>query len=178
MSGFSYSGFDTAATAKTLAAVLTNRRPVAMVAGMNAPQSLDLTKQIPRSPNDDLGGFVILPRLIDKCRALLAGKVGEYKYNCPLDRLFFDFSGMDAEEFKAEVASGKTDEQLLQFVREKGEKHSESEILCWSFEMRQRGPLLADQKAYFEQLRKRYAPKHPWVSTWFALLDAEEGRLK
>jgi hypothetical protein len=144
---------------------------------MKAPKALDLTKQFPRSPHEDLRGYVILPRIIDKCRALLAGTVGEYKFNCPLDRLFFDFTEIDADAFKAEVAAGKSDEDLLEFVRAKGEKHSEPEILCWSFEMRQRGPLLADQKAYFEQLRKKYAPNHPRINTWFDLLDAEEGRI-
>jgi len=145
---------------------------------MKAPNTLDLTKQFPRSPNDDLGGYVVLPRVIDKCRALLAGTIGEYKYNCPLDKLLFDFTSIDADEFKEQVAAGKSDEELLEFVRKKSEPHSEAEILCWSFEMRQRGPMLADQKAFFEQLRKKYAPKHPWVSTWFGLLDAEEGRLR
>lgn len=145
---------------------------------MKAPKPLDLARQFPRSPQEDLGGYVILPRLIDKCRALLAGTIGEYKYNCPLDRLFFDFTEIDTDEFKAEVASGKGDEELLAFVQRKAEPHSEAEVLCWSFEMRQRGPTMADQKAFFEQLRKKYAPNHPHVATWFALLDAEEGKLK
>lgn len=145
---------------------------------MKTPKALDLRKQFPRSPHDDLGGYVLLPRIIDKCRALLADTHGEYKYDCPLDRQFFDFTSLDADEFKAQVAAGRSDEELLAFVQKKGDPHTESEILCWSFEQRQRGPLLADQKSYFEQLRKKYAPKHPWLSAWFNILDAEEGRLK
>ena len=38
----------------------------------------DLTKQAPRSCYVRLGGYVILPRLIDKARAASAGKLGEY----------------------------------------------------------------------------------------------------
>jgi hypothetical protein len=30
-----------------------------------------------------LGGFVLLPRILDKGRATLAGKNGEYNYNSP-----------------------------------------------------------------------------------------------
>jgi len=29
-------------------------------------------------------------RLLDKCRAALYGTAGEYHYDCPLDRRFFD----------------------------------------------------------------------------------------
>ena len=50
--------------------------------------SPDLTKQPPRSPRVRLGGYVILPRMLDKGRATVAGKNGEYHYACPLDRRF------------------------------------------------------------------------------------------
>ena len=50
----------------------------------------DLTQFPPRSPRVRLGGYVILPRCLDKCRASLAGKNGE-------------FHGTSAEE----VLSGK-----------------------------------------------------------------------
>jgi hypothetical protein len=39
--------------------------------------SIDLTVRPPRSPRVRLGGYVILPRMLDKCRAMLAGKNGE-----------------------------------------------------------------------------------------------------
>ena len=48
----------------------------------------DLTKQPPRSPRVRLGGYVILPRMLDKGRATIAGKNGEYHYACPLDQQF------------------------------------------------------------------------------------------
>ena len=57
----------------------------------------DLTKQAPRSPRVRLGGFVLLPRILDKARASLAGKNGEYNYNCPLDQRFLGFVNVDAE---------------------------------------------------------------------------------
>ncbi len=145
---------------------------------MNSPKALDLRKQYPRSPHEDLGGYVIFPRIIDKCRALLAGTNGEYNYNCPLDRQFFDFTSIDADALKAEAAKGKSDEELLEFVRLESDPHTESEILCWSFEQRQRGPELYEQKVYFEQARKKFAPKHPSLAKWFDLLDAEEGRVR
>ncbi len=40
----------------------------------------DLTQRPPRSPRVRLGGYVILPRMLDKGRAALAGKLGEYHF--------------------------------------------------------------------------------------------------
>jgi len=36
--------------------------------------TIDLTQRPPRSPRLTLGGYVILPRMLDKGRAQLAGK--------------------------------------------------------------------------------------------------------
>ena len=40
----------------------------------------DLRKEPPRSPREVLGGYVILARCLDKCRAFLLGMNGEYNY--------------------------------------------------------------------------------------------------
>ena len=50
----------------------------------------DLTKEPPRSPRDMLGGFVILARCLDKCRAFLLGINGEYNFwPCSKNRHYF-----------------------------------------------------------------------------------------
>ena len=54
----------------------------------------DLTQRAPRSPRVRLGGYVVLPRVLDKGRATIARKNGEYHYDCPLDNMFFDFVGV------------------------------------------------------------------------------------
>ena len=43
---------------------------------MNTP---DLTQRPPRSARVKLGGYVILPRVLDVGRAHLAGQAGEYR---------------------------------------------------------------------------------------------------
>ena len=60
---------------------------------MSIPTStLDLTQRPPRSPRVRLGGYVLLPRIIDKARASLAGKLGDYHFaGKGLDRHFFNF---------------------------------------------------------------------------------------
>ncbi|MCC6483630.1 MAG: DUF5069 domain-containing protein [Armatimonadetes bacterium] len=141
------------------------------------PKVRDLTREFPRSPNKEIAGYVLLARLIDKCRATLAGRNGEYLFNCPLDQRFFEFTGIDAEEIKAFIASGATDEEIGQWVKEHDKRNSEEDVLAWSYDQRGREPEGAEAKAYFEQSRREIAPKRYNVRTWFQLLDAEEGRL-
>jgi len=46
---------------------------------------IDLTERPPRSFRVRLGNYVILARMLDKGRATLAKKNGEYKYNSGTD---------------------------------------------------------------------------------------------
>src|SRR5213078_1719917 len=93
----------------------------------------NLTQRAPRSPRVRLGGFVVLPRILDKCRAVIAGKAGEYKFNCPLDQRFFTFVGVDAEAFKRQVKTGKGDGEILAWVLKTSKKELQPhEIGTWS----------------------------------------------
>src|SRR5436309_332085 len=79
----------------------------------NAP---DLTKQPPRSPRVRLGGYVILPRMLDKGRATIAGKNGEYNYACPMDQRLLEFTGIEPEALKQQIAAGKGDWEILEWI--------------------------------------------------------------
>ncbi len=92
----------------------------------------DLTKEPPRSPRIRLGGYVILSRTTDKCRALLAGKIGEYHYDCPLDNILFGFKGVTGDDFKAQVESGASDEDLVAWLGSHGTPKTAAEIKEWS----------------------------------------------
>jgi hypothetical protein len=140
-------------------------------------QAPDLRKQFPRSPAELLGGFAMLARAIDKCRAALAGTNGEYHFNCPLDKRLFDFTDIEADEFKNFVAKATSDDAIVAWARQKAAGLSESEIAAWSYDFLRRGPVSIDEKAYFETLRRKVAPDKPYVSSWAELLDAEEGRV-
>ena len=50
-----------------------------------------------------LDGFVLLPRILDKGRATLAGKNGEYNYNSPTDQHLVRFLGLDLEALLKEL---------------------------------------------------------------------------
>lgn len=92
----------------------------------------DLTKQAPRSPHLRLGGFVILARAIDKCRATIADKVGEYEFNCPLDNTLFKFKGIKGSDFKKFVATGASDDLIVEWIKKSGIVKTDAEVLVWS----------------------------------------------
>src|SRR6266478_7303857 len=101
----------------------------------------DLTQRPPRSPRCRLGGYALLPRMLDKGRATLAAKNGEYHYNCPLDQHILAFLGLDPESLKAELATGKGDGEILQWISSNSKhKRSAWEIEYWSDYQEKRGP--------------------------------------
>ena len=92
----------------------------------------DLTKEAPRSAYDRIGGFAIIARTIDKCRAKLWGNIGEYHFDCPLDKTLFAFKGIKADDFKAYVEEGHSDEEIVQWVNDNGTPKTSDEIGAWS----------------------------------------------
>jgi hypothetical protein len=133
----------------------------------------DLTKFPPRSPRVRLGGYVILPRMLDKGRATVAGKHGEYHYACPLDQRFLEFAGIDPEKLKKQLA--KSDGEVLAWI-EKNAKHKRSPeaIAAWSALAEQRAPADLESREYFNGLHKTAAPKREDIVTWFDLLDVDD----
>jgi hypothetical protein len=93
---------------------------------------MDLTKEAPRSPRIRVGGYAILGRTIDKCRALLWGNIGEYHFDCPLDNMLFGFKGVKGDDFKAEIERGAGDEEMAKWLDSHGEKKTPEEVRQWS----------------------------------------------
>ncbi len=135
---------------------------------------LDLTQRAPRSPRVRIGGYVLLARCLDKGRASLAGKNGEYNYDCPLDKRLLDFIGVSGDALKEQLAAGKGDGEILQWIRENGNKHSPAEIAAWSALEEQRAPTDVETRAFFNELHKKAAPARTDVSSWFDLLDLDD----
>jgi hypothetical protein len=145
---------------------------------MSTPNSApDLTQRPPRSPRVRLGGYVLLPRIIDKGRAALAGKLGEYHYSGKgLDRHFFNFTGLDHEAFKAELAKGGSDSEMLEWVGTNA-KHPRQpwEIAAWSDYHEHRTPDSdAETFAYFAEQVGKFSKTREDINTWFALLDLDD----
>src|SRR3984893_10457055 len=77
---------------------------------------IDLTQRPPRSFRVRLGNYVILARMLDKGRATLVKKNGEYNYNSGTDQHLVRFLGFDPEALLKELATGKGDGEILEWV--------------------------------------------------------------
>ena len=135
----------------------------------------DLTQHPPRSPRVRLGGYAILPRMLDKGRATTAGKQGEYKYACPLDERFLEFTGIDPELLKKELAAGKGDGEILEWIQQNAKhKRTDPEIVAWSEVADKRAPADVESREYFYDLHQKVGPKREDIVTWFDLLDLDD----
>ena len=135
--------------------------------------SPDLTQHPPRSGRVQLGGYAHLPRLLDKARAHLAGKAGEYHYNCALDQNFFKFTGIAHDALLAEVKLGKSDTEMLAWVRERSPRLP-AEIAAWSQWISQHGPGGSDGHEWFGEVIKANAPDRDDIRAFFDLLDLDD----
>jgi hypothetical protein len=135
----------------------------------------DLTRHPPRSPRVRLGGFVQLPRMIDKARAHVAGTLGDFHYNCPIDQRFLSFTGINADAFLTEVKAGKSDSELLAYVMANmnPQRHA-SEIAAWSQWFEQLTPTPPDTRAFFNDVHRKNAAHRDDIATWFDWLDLDD----
>lgn len=149
--------------------------PAAAAAGAVNYRRPDLRRHPPRSPYTRLGGFVHLPRLIDKARALAAATIGEYHYECPFDKRFFSFTGLHAKDFLAQVKAGRSDSELLAYVQARSRpKRHPSEIAAWSLWMQQLTPSNPDGRGFFNEVHRKNAAHRDDIGTWFDWLELDD----
>lgn len=114
-----------------------------------------------------------MPRMLDKGRATLTGKNGEYHYACPMDQRFLEFAGIDPEALKKEL--GKSDGEVLEWIEKNAKhKHSPAEIAAWSAFAEQRAPADNGSRGFFNDVVGKNAPKREDIATWFDLLDLDD----
>jgi hypothetical protein len=134
----------------------------------------DLTKKAPHSPRNRIAGFAIASRTVDKCRASIAGKLGEYHYDCPLDNMLFGFKGIDGAQFKTAVQAAKNYEDVGAWLVANGTKKTPEEIKAWSDEVEAGSPMKNPEKrAYFIENCKKLG-LDPEKSTTFDWLEADD----
>jgi len=122
-------------------------------------------------------GYVHLARMIDKCRAVLAGTEGEYIYPCPMDFRLMEFAGITDKQFTESVKANPTDEGVAQWFCEVAKSHTPAELEEWNRMMLNRGPSTPEKQEYFNKLRNAVDPSRTDLSAWSDLQDLEEGRI-
>jgi hypothetical protein len=142
-------------------------------------QAKDLSLEPPRSPREKLGGYIIAARLLDKCRAHINGTFGQYNFGHFMDNLFFDFTGIEAEAFKAFVAAGATDEEVARWIQEHSKQQNRLATVKWNNNLLYTTPREMPERfqLFMEDYIAQNVPKHRPVYHVFDIFDLEEGRL-
>lgn len=134
----------------------------------------DLNQRAPRSAKTRLGGYALLPRMLDKCRAVLAGTQGSFRYGCPNDQRLITFMGIDPEALKTAVATGIGDGEVLTWIAaNQTNKLTPAEIEAWSDANDKRKPSDADRE-FFEKYLAECGPKRTDIIYWSDLLDLDD----
>ena len=134
----------------------------------------------PRSPYDKLGGYVHLPRLIDKARLHRKGLLDGYNYKTVgFDKHLLTFLKLDGDAFEEIANQSENDAAILKWVRENGTQHSPEAIELWNQAMISRHPDTAAKKARFLHfLKQSGGAGRNDIRTYFDLIEFDEGRLK
>ena len=139
---------------------------------------MDLIKNFPRSPYEKVDDYMMLGRTIDKAHATLQGLLGEYMYDCPLDKRLFGFLGISAHQLLELVENSENDEDVADSLKTIQVERNTEEIKQFNDQILESGPNDDESQVYFERLRQKHAPDRSDISSWFDIIEAEEGRLK
>jgi hypothetical protein len=138
-------------------------------------QSPDLTQHPPRSARIRLGGYVMLPRSLDKARAKNGGKLGEYAFPNPMDKYLLEFAGIDADAFSDAVNTGKNDTEMLAWFKEHSiTQRTGWEIAAWSSWLENLTPGNARRHGLFSERITKAAPEREDIHTVMEWLDLDD----
>jgi hypothetical protein len=146
------------------------------LAGLFTIPAMDLRTAFPRSMRDKLAGYAHLARMIDKCRAVLAGTEGEYIYPCPMDERLMEFAGITSDQFTAAVKSNPTDQEVVAWFQQTARPRDPAELEEWNQKLLQRGPSSPESAMKFKKYLDAVDPSRTDISAWSDLQDLEEGR--
>ena len=138
----------------------------------------DLTRHYPASPHAMLGGYILAKRALDKCRAELAGTIGEYHFDCPMDNMFLSFAELKGSDFRDFVATGADDAAVAQWIEKNAKKRERIEIIKWNNDLRYKRISECPDKIqeYMEDYVPKFVPRNRPVYVFFDIYDLEEER--
>lgn len=135
----------------------------------------NLTQRPPRSPRVRLGGYAMLPRILDKARASLAGQAGDYKFGNPMDRHFFAFTGITQDALLEQLRTGAGDWEMLCWVNvQANPQRHPHEIRSWSAWLETMPIGDAEDLEWFAAQSKRLNPARTDLNTITDYLDTDD----
>ncbi len=139
-----------------------------------------MQKLRPRSPYERLGGYVHLPRLIDKAKLHRKGLLDGYNYKTVgFDKHLLAFLKLDPDSFEEAAHRLDDDAAILAWVQKNGAGHTSESIEHWNEMMISRRPDTAAKKARFLHfLKEAGGAGRKDIRTYFDLIEFDEGRLK
>lgn len=137
-----------------------------------------------RSPRERLGGYLLLPRLIDKIRLHAKGALPpEYVGNLlrpagsTLDSRFLSFTGLDAEKLREAILSAKNDEAVLAWVERHAAPRTREEKEAWAEAIAASRPT-PEIVAYRKKMYPELAAQVDLASIHVLdMIDLDEGRI-
>src|ERR1700687_4472696 len=139
-----------------------------------------MRRVLPRSPYEKLGGYVHLPRLIDKAKLHREGLLNGYNYKTGgFDKHLLAFLKIDGDTFEETVHRLEKDDAILQWIQKNSARHSADAIEQWNQAMISRHPDPAAKKARFTHFLKESGGNgRKDIRTYLDLSECDEGRLK
>ncbi len=139
-----------------------------------------MQKLLPRSPYERLGGYVHLPRLIDKARLHRRGLLEGYNYKTTgFDKHLLAFLKLSPDDFEEAANRLEDDAAILKWIEQHGTKHTPEAIEQWNQAMISRHPDTPVKKARFLHfLKESGGAGRKDIRTYFDLIEFDEGRLK
>ena len=145
---------------------------------------MDVPKPVPlRSPREALGGYILLPRLIDKVSLLAQGQLPQaYAANVlkawlTLDGQFLSFTELNAKALRRVILSSRTDDEVLAWVQELARPTTAVEKHMWAEQIDRYRP----DTALVEYRTRVYPELAAQVDVGsrsvLDLIDMDEGRL-
>ena len=138
---------------------------------------MDLVNGIPRSPYESMHGIVFLPRAIDKVRAEIAGRLGDYISRTFFSGILLEFLGIEPQDFVDAVAARASDEEVWAWIKARMRPRSATEIMAFNRRMMTITPQDDATRERYWQFMADIGQSHRTdLSRQFDRLDLDEDR--
>lgn len=136
-----------------------------------------------RSPRDQVGGIVILGRILDKIRLNAREGCLPPGYHLgfmPGNRTFDDrvcrFLNVDFDALSKRTLEGGTDEEILEWCFQNGRRPDAEQVEVWNTFMLKRGWRDSGTPSLIKSKEEAGLAHRDDLVTFFDLMDVEEGR--